>query len=88
MRDRYWDNRESVKKSGSDDAPMDDEKSAKTLEVDPGKPQLHHKRRNAHNHSSCSTLTSDQNNHSFVTVSDSPSTESIAAKQVHSSAEA
>ncbi|WOL06267.1 hypothetical protein Cni_G14999 [Canna indica] len=84
MEERYWDSRESMKKSGS--APMDDEKSAKILEVDPGKPQLHHKRRNAHNHSSCSTLTSDQNSHSFVTVPDSPSTESTAAKQLHSSA--
>ncbi|CAL9051609.1 unnamed protein product [Musa banksii] len=72
MEERYWDSRESVKKAGHG-ASMDDDKNAKILEVDPGKPQFHHKRRNTHNHSSCSTLTSDQNSHSFVTVPDSPS---------------
>ncbi|CAL9075642.1 unnamed protein product [Musa acuminata var. zebrina] len=77
--ERYWDSRESVKKAGHG-ASMDDDKNAKILEVDPGKPQFHHKRRNTHNHSSCSTLTSDQNSHSFVTVPDSPSVESTAAQ--------
>ncbi|URD96293.1 IQ calmodulin-binding motif family protein [Musa troglodytarum] len=79
MEERYWDSRESVKKAGHG-ASMDDDKNAKILEVDPGKPQFHHKRRNTHNHSSCSTLTSDQNSHSFVTVPDSPSVESTAAQ--------
>ncbi|THU73228.1 hypothetical protein C4D60_Mb04t20590 [Musa balbisiana] len=79
MEERYWDSRESSKKAGHG-ASMDDDKNAKILEVDPGKPQFHHKRRNTHNHSSCSTLTSDQNSHSFVTVPDSPSVESTAAQ--------
>ncbi|KAJ8499699.1 hypothetical protein OPV22_010251 [Ensete ventricosum] len=78
MEERYWDSRESVKKAGHG-ASMDDDKNTKILEVDPGKPQFHHKRRNTH-HSSCSTLTSDQNSHSFVTVPDSPSVESTAAQ--------
>ncbi|XP_042433280.1 protein IQ-DOMAIN 22-like [Zingiber officinale] len=81
MEERYWVSRGAVnaKKSGNG-APMDDEKNAKILEVDPGKPQFHHKRRNAHNHSSCSTLTSDPNSHSFLTAPDSPSVESTAAQ--------
>ncbi|KAG6474946.1 hypothetical protein ZIOFF_064163 [Zingiber officinale] len=81
MEERYWVSRGAVnaKKSGNG-APMDDEKNAKILEVDPGKPQFHHKRRNAHNHSSCSTLTSDPNSHSFLTAPDSPSMESTAAQ--------
>ncbi|RRT77719.1 hypothetical protein B296_00020040 [Ensete ventricosum] len=78
MEERYWDSRESVKKAGHG-ASMDDDKNTKILEVDPGKPQFHHKRRNTH-HSSCSTLTSDQNSHSFVTVPGSPSVESTAAQ--------
>lgn len=81
MEERYWDSRGPVnaKRSGNG-APMDDDKNAKILEVDPGKPQFHHKRRNAHNHSSCSTLTSDPNSHSFLTVPESPSMESTAAQ--------
>lgn len=84
MEERHWDGRgSSVKRTGSG-AHFDDEKNAKILEVDPGKPQSHHlKRRTGHSqyHSSCSTLTSDKNSLSFVTVPDSPSTESTAAQQ-------
>ncbi|RWW25873.1 hypothetical protein GW17_00009760, partial [Ensete ventricosum] len=60
---------------------MDDEKNAKILEVDPGKPQFHHKRRNTYIHSSSSTLTSDQNSHSFVTLLGSASMESTGAQR-------
>ncbi|XP_074561381.1 protein IQ-DOMAIN 24-like [Curcuma longa] len=85
MEERCWDSRGSggAKRSGNG-APMDDEKNAKILEVDPGKPQFHRKRRNArHNHhSSCSTLTSDPNSHSFLTLPDSPSVESTAAQHI------
>ncbi|KAG6500130.1 hypothetical protein ZIOFF_039944 [Zingiber officinale] len=61
---------------------LDDEKNAKILEVDQGKPQFHCKRRHARNHSSCSTLTSDPNNHSFLTLPESPSDESTAAQHI------
>ncbi|WOL10028.1 protein IQ-DOMAIN 1 [Canna indica] len=74
MEERYWDSREAVKKAGSF-ASMDDEKNAKILEVDPGKPQLSHKRSNHHQYSS-SNLTSDHHSHSFTTVPDSPSKDS------------
>ncbi|XP_042455152.1 protein IQ-DOMAIN 23-like [Zingiber officinale] len=54
MEERYCDSHGSV------DAYKDDDKNAKVLEVDPGKAQLHH--------SSCSTLTSDRNSLSFLSV--------------------
>ncbi|CAL9160235.1 unnamed protein product [Musa hybrid cultivar] len=78
--ERYWDDPESARKTGAG-ASVDDEKNAKILEVDPGKPQYHHKRRNTYVHSSSSTLTSDQNSYSFVTLPGSPSMESTGAQR-------
>lgn len=65
---------------------MDDEKNAKILEVDPGKPGRHHasKRRSSGSHlqqSSCSTRTSEQNSRSYATMPDSPSRDSTTAQQ-------
>ncbi|URE03551.1 IQ calmodulin-binding motif family protein [Musa troglodytarum] len=80
VEERYWDDPESARKTGVG-ASMDDEKNAKILEVDTGKPQFHHKRRNTYIHSSSSTLTSDQNSHSFVTLPGSPSMESTGAQR-------
>jgi hypothetical protein len=65
---------------------MDDEKNAKILEVDPGKPGRHHasKRRSGGSHlqqSSCSTRTSEQNSRSYATMPDSPSRDSTTAQQ-------
>ncbi|CAL9101200.1 protein IQ-DOMAIN 22-like [Musa acuminata AAA Group] len=80
VEERYWDDPESARKTGAG-ASVDDEKNAKILEVDPGKPQYHHKRRNTYVHSSSSTLTSDQNSYSFVTLPGSPSMESTGAQR-------
>ncbi|KAE8785267.1 protein IQ-DOMAIN 1 [Hordeum vulgare] len=66
---------------------MDDEKNAKILEVDPGKPGRHaaSKRRGSggghHHQSSCSTRTSEQNSRSYATMPDSPSRDSTTAQQ-------
>ncbi|CAL9045463.1 unnamed protein product [Musa banksii] len=79
VEERCWDGREAARKTGSF-ASIDDEKNAKILEVDPGKPQFSHKRSNHHQYS-CSTLTSDYNSRSFTTVQDSPSKDSTAAQQ-------
>ncbi|CAD5170763.1 unnamed protein product [Musa acuminata subsp. malaccensis] len=80
VEERYWDDPESARKTGAG-VSVDDEKNAKILEVDPGKPQYHHKRRNTYVHSSSSTLTSDQNSYSFVTLPGSPSMESTGAQR-------
>ncbi|KAG1354601.1 protein IQ-DOMAIN 1 [Cocos nucifera] len=77
MEERYWDSREAAAKAG---AAMDDEKNAKILEVDPGKPQFNPKRRGDNLQSSCSTLASDQNNRSFAAMPDSPSKGSTIAQ--------
>lgn len=74
MEERYRDSHRSVRKKGNG-APVDDEKNAKILEVDPG---IHHKKRTAHNQS-YSTLTSDKNSHCFANLPNSPSMESCAA---------
>jgi hypothetical protein len=65
---------------------MDDEKNAKILEVDTGKPGRHASRRrgaggNHHHHSPCSTMTSEQNSRSFATMPESPSKDSTTAQQ-------
>ncbi|KAL6882604.1 hypothetical protein ACP4OV_011294 [Aristida adscensionis] len=66
---------------------MDDEKNAKILEVDTGKPGRHSSRRrgggggNHHHQSPCSTMTSDQNSRSFATMPESPSRDSTTAQQ-------
>ncbi|GJN26694.1 hypothetical protein PR202_gb14646 [Eleusine coracana subsp. coracana] len=66
---------------------MDDEKNAKILEVDTGKPGGRHqasRRRGGnhhHHHSPSSTMTSDQNSRSFATMPESPSRDSTAAQQ-------
>uniref|UniRef100_A0ACD5UEE6 Uncharacterized protein n=1 Tax=Avena sativa TaxID=4498 RepID=A0ACD5UEE6_AVESA len=63
---------------------MDDEKNAKILEVDPGKPGRHASKRRSGSHhlqqSSCSTRTSEQNSRSYAQHS-SPSRDSTAAQQ-------
>ncbi|KAK8946071.1 hypothetical protein KSP40_PGU005738 [Platanthera guangdongensis] len=58
MEERYWDSREASKT-------MDDEKNAKILEVDTGKPHFNLRRQSSHNHinhppCSSSTVNSDQ----------------------------
>lgn len=66
---------------------MDDEKNAKILEVDNGKPGRYtsnSKRRGGggnHHQSPCSTMTSDQNSRSYATMPDSPSKDSTTAQQ-------
>uniref|UniRef100_A0A0D9W8D2 DUF4005 domain-containing protein n=1 Tax=Leersia perrieri TaxID=77586 RepID=A0A0D9W8D2_9ORYZ len=57
---------------------MDDEKNAKILEVDTGKPGGRHaSRRRNHNHSSCSSMTtSEQRSRSYATMPESPSKDS------------
>ncbi|KAM0880600.1 hypothetical protein ACQ4PT_033468 [Festuca glaucescens] len=63
---------------------MDDEKNAKILEVDPGKPGRHASKRRSgggHLQSSCSTRTSEQNSRSYATIPDSPSRDSTTAQQ-------
>nr|CAB3487972.1 unnamed protein product [Digitaria exilis] len=63
---------------------MDDEKNAKILEVDNGKPGRYtSKRRGGGNHhqSPCSTMTSDQNSRSYATMPESPSKDSTTAQQ-------
>lgn len=63
MEERYSNSHGSVdacKSRGGAPMAMDDDKNAKVLEIDPGKAQLHH--------SSCSSLTSDRNSLSFLTV--------------------
>ncbi|VAH35065.1 unnamed protein product [Triticum turgidum subsp. durum] len=65
---------------------MDDEKNAKILEVDPGKPGRHASKRRSsggggHHQSSCSTRTSEQNSRSYATMPDSPSRDSTTAQQ-------
>lgn len=61
---------------------MDDEKNAKILEVDTGKPQLNLRRKGSCRHHSCSTTAaSDQNTRSFnTTMPDSPSKDSTVAQ--------
>ncbi|CAL9108758.1 unnamed protein product [Musa textilis] len=77
MEERYWDSREAAKKAGSF-ASMDDERNAKILEVDPGKPQFRHKRSSHHQHS-CSSLTSEHNSRGFTAAApDSPSKDSTS----------
>ncbi|XP_072963636.1 protein IQ-DOMAIN 22-like [Typha angustifolia] len=70
IEERYWNNQEVTS------AAIDDDKSAKILEVDPGKPQFNSKRRSNHNNmqSSCS------NSRSYATVPDSPSKDSTTAQ--------
>ena len=65
---------------------MDDEKNAKILEVDNGKPGRYTSKRrvgggNHHHQSPCSTMTSDQNSRSYATMPESPSTDSTTAQQ-------
>ncbi|CAL9113506.1 protein IQ-DOMAIN 22-like [Musa acuminata AAA Group] len=75
MEERYRDSREGAKKAGSF-ASMDDERNAKILEVDPGKPQFRQKRSSHHQHS-CSSLTSEHNSRGFTAAApDSPSKDS------------
>ena len=77
MEERYCDN---TTKSGM----VDDEKNAKILEIDTGKPHYGSgsKRKSSNYvHSSCSPLTSDQLSHSFTTMPDSPSKDSTIAQQ-------
>jgi len=64
---------------------MDDEKNAKILEVDNGKPGRYASKRrggggNQHQ-SPCSTMTSDQNSRSYATMPESPSKDSTTAQQ-------
>lgn len=63
---------------------MDDEKNAKILEVDNGKPGRYtSKRRGGGNHhqSPGSTMTSEQNSRSYATMPESPSKDSTTAQQ-------
>ncbi|KAF8651632.1 hypothetical protein HU200_063141 [Digitaria exilis] len=66
---------------------MDDEKNAKILEVDNGKPGRYTSKRrggsggNHHHQSPCSTMASDQNSRSYATMPESPSKDSTTAQQ-------
>ncbi|XP_062185823.1 protein IQ-DOMAIN 22-like [Phragmites australis] len=64
---------------------MDDEKNAKILEVDTGKPGRYTSKRRGgggkHQQSPSSTMTSDQNSRSFATMPESPSKDSTTAQQ-------
>ncbi|KAJ6820251.1 putative protein IQ-DOMAIN 1 [Iris pallida] len=84
MEERYWDLVEpAVPGAVATVAPPDDEKNAKILEVDTGKPQLNHRRKGSCRHHSCSTTAaSDQNTRSFNTtmMPDSPSKDSTVAQ--------
>ncbi|CAN6235963.1 unnamed protein product [Urochloa humidicola] len=67
---------------------MDDEKNAKILEVDNGKPGRHASKRRGggggnhhHHHSPSSTKTSEQNSRSYATMPESPSKDSTTAQQ-------
>ncbi|CAN6268949.1 unnamed protein product [Urochloa humidicola] len=63
---------------------MDDEKNAKILEVDNGKPGRHASKRRGgggHHQSPCSTMTSEQNSRSYATMPESPSKDSTTAQQ-------
>ncbi|EAY95212.1 hypothetical protein OsI_17031 [Oryza sativa Indica Group] len=63
---------------------LDDEKNAKILEVDTGKPGRHASRRRSgshHHHSSCSSMTSEQKSRSYATMPESPSKDSTTAQQ-------
>lgn len=64
-------------------ASLDDERNAKILEVDTGKPHHSNPKRKSSNYvnSSCSPLASDQFSHSFTTVADSPSKDSTVAQR-------
>ncbi|XP_042470439.1 protein IQ-DOMAIN 22-like [Zingiber officinale] len=82
MEERYWDSREAVRKAGSF-VSTDDEKNAKILEVDTGKPQ--HSGHKKHQHQ-FSNLTPDHNSHSFTTAAESPSKHSSVQHSVPSPA--
>ncbi|XP_062226483.1 protein IQ-DOMAIN 22-like [Phragmites australis] len=64
---------------------VDDEKNAKILEVDTGKPGRYTSKRRGgggkHHQSPSSTMTSDQNSRSFATMPESPSKDSTTAQQ-------
>lgn len=76
---------ESLGRNWVEERYMDDEKNAKILEVDPGKPGRYASKRRSgsgnHHQSSCSTRTSEQNSRSFATMPDSPSKDSTTAQQ-------
>nr|CAD1835456.1 unnamed protein product [Ananas comosus var. bracteatus] len=75
----------SIRGNRNRGAAADDERTAKILEVDPGKPQFNSKRRagagaGSRLHSSSSAHTSEQNSRSLATVPDSPSKDSTTAQ--------
>lgn len=81
MEERYWDSRKPTKSGEvAMSVPLDDEKNAKILEVDTGKPRFHARRKSTHQ-CSCSTAASDQNSRSFNTVLDSPSKDSTVVQR-------
>ncbi|KAL0913121.1 hypothetical protein M5K25_016555 [Dendrobium thyrsiflorum] len=74
MEERYWDGREVSKI-------VEDDKNAKILEVDTGKPtKFNSKRRNNNFLSSSSPMNSDQNTRSLTAAPDSPSKDSTTAQ--------
>ncbi|KAK6947736.1 protein of unknown function DUF4005 [Dillenia turbinata] len=79
---RSWVDPQSDEGSGNQQGPpvrigmVDDEKSAKILEVDTGKPQVSSKRRNLFQ-SSNNTVSSDQISHCFTTSKDSTSHQTV-----------
>ncbi|KAJ6804162.1 putative protein IQ-DOMAIN 1 [Iris pallida] len=81
MEERYWDSRKPTKSGAvvATSVPIDDEKNAKILEVDTGKPRFNARRKSSHQYS-CSTAASDQNSRSFNTV-DSPSKDSTVVQR-------
>lgn len=75
MEERYWE-------GGEVPRPADDEKNAKILEVDPGKPPLQFtsKHKTSRYISSSSPIYSDQNSQSFTAALNSPSKDSTTAQ--------
>ncbi|OAY64374.1 protein IQ-DOMAIN 1-like [Ananas comosus] len=85
MDEKYGNSRAEInpRAIGIGGAAADDERTAKILEVDPGKPQFNSRRRagaGSRLHSSSSAHTSEQNSRSLATVPDSPSKDSTTAQ--------
>lgn len=78
MEERYWDSYKLGIAATS--APLDDERNAKILEIDTGKPHYSSKRK-INMYPSSSPLASDQLSQSFTTLPDSPSKDSTVVQR-------
>lgn len=85
MEERDWDRREAVQRSGSFTS-IDDDKNAKILEVDPGKPLSNHKKSNHHQYPFSPNSAPDYNSREDSTMQQSiPSPASVDMQQYLSS---